>query len=140
MTGTTRCCGMVTGRPRWTGPGDKKQPSTGCASFDRNPQSCPSFAQVCLPGLFDPRRELLDEVVDAPVFLDQLGDLGRGVDDGRVVAPAELLADFRERAVGELAAQVHRHLAWVDDRLRAAVADELLHRDPEAVDDGLLDP
>src|SRR5918996_4633261 len=113
---------MVTGKRRWTGPGDKKQPSTGCESFDWNPQSCPCFAQDCLPGLFDPRRELLDEVVDAPVFLDQLGDLGRGVDDGRVVAPAELLADLRKRAVRELAAQVHRHLPGVDDRLRPAVA------------------
>src|SRR5918999_1047485 len=135
----TRCCGMVPGKPRWTGPGDKTQLSTASGSFDVNPQSCPSFAQVCLPGLFDPRRELLDEVVDAPVFLDQLGDLRRRVDDGRVVAPAELLADLRERAVGELAAEVHRHLAGIDDRLRTAVADELLHRDAEALDDRLLD-
>src|SRR5205085_9043714 len=81
-----------------------------------------SLTACCSRGLLDPRGELLDEVVDAAVFLDQLRDLRGRVDHGRVVAAAELLPDLGERAVRELAAQVHRDLARVDDRLRATVA------------------
>src|SRR5215210_4660735 len=91
-------------------------------------------------GLLDARRELLDEVVDAPVLLDQLRDLRSRVDDRCVVASTELLADLGQRAVRELAAQVHGDLPWIHDRLGATVACELVHGDPEALDDLLLDP
>ena len=68
------------------------------------------------------RAELLDQVVDVPVFLDELRDLRGRVDHGRVVAPAELLADLRQRAVGELAAEVHRDLARIDWERRSPVS------------------
>ena len=64
--------------------------------------------QALSTGLLDARRQLLHQVVDVPVFLDELGDLRGRVDDGRVVAPAELLADLRQRAVGELAGGTSR--------------------------------
>src|SRR5918999_2026456 len=104
------------------------------------PTFCGSFTGAFLPGLFDPGGEFLDEVVDAPVFLDELRDLGGRVDDRCVVTPPELLADLRQRAVGEFAAEIHRDLARVDDRLGATVAGELLERDAKAIDHRLLDP
>jgi hypothetical protein len=54
-------------------------------------------------------------------YFVQRRDLGHRTDHGRVVAAAELLADLRERRVGELAGEVHRHPARIDDVLRAAV-------------------
>src|SRR5215207_905585 len=97
--------------------GDKRKPSTAWRSLRKNPQSRWGFTQHFLPGLFDARRELLNQVVDTPVLLDQLRDLRRRVDDGGVVAAPELLSDLGQGAVRELAAEVHRHLPRIDDRL-----------------------
>ncbi len=72
--------------------------------------------------VLDPRGEVLHEVVHSPVLLDHPRDLRVRVEDGRVVAAAELLADLRERRVGELAGEVHRHLPRVGDRLGAPLA------------------
>src|SRR5919197_860523 len=58
--------------------------------------------------LLDPRGQVLHEVVHRPVLPDHPVDLRVGVNDGRVVASAELLADLRQRRVGELAREVHR--------------------------------
>src|SRR5262245_13342592 len=90
--------------------------------------------------MLDSRSELLHEVVHRPIFLDQPGDLGSRVDDGGVIAPAELAADLWERGVGELTGEVHRHLSRVDDVLRAPVTAELLAVEAEALRDEVLDP
>src|SRR6266576_3886620 len=79
-----------------------------------------------LPGLLDPRGQLLHKVVDRPVLANHARDLRGRVDHRGVVAAAELLADLRQRGVGQLARAVHRDLARVDDVLRALVAAELL--------------
>src|SRR5213078_5296592 len=88
------------------------------------------------PDLFDPSGQLLHEVVHRAVLANHARDFRGGVDNGRVVAPAELLADLGQRRVCELAREVHRDLARVDDVLRAAVAAELLEREAEALADG----
>ena len=60
------------------------------------------------------------------------------VDDSGVVTPSKGTTNGRERGVRELAAQVHRHLAWPHHALGAAVAHELLERDPVVARGGLL--
>ena len=62
-----------------------------------------------------------------------------GVQDGGVVAPAELPADRRQRGAGELAREVHRELARPGDARRAPAREELLGRDPEVAAGGGLD-
>src|SRR4029453_3325075 len=89
--------------------------------------------------LFDACGELLDQVVDVSVFLDELGDLRGGVNHRRVIAPAELLSDLGERAVRELATEIHGHLPRIDDLLRTTVAGQLLNGHAESLDDDLLD-
>src|SRR5438128_2063091 len=54
-------------------------------------------------------------------------------------ATAEFLADLGQRRVGELAREIHRDLAGIDDVLRAFLATELVHRQLEALRDELLD-
>src|SRR3712207_2370205 len=126
---------------RWgTGLGRTGRFLQDCRGSSGIPTATPARPQGSSPRLLDPRGELLDKVVDRTVLLDQLRDLGGGVDDRRVVAPTELLADLGKRAVGELATEVHRDLAGVDDRLRAPVSREFLQADPEALDHRLLDP
>src|ERR1044072_298080 len=120
---------------RWTRTGENTRRSTGPRSRGSCPRTATQVVPGVLPRLLDARGELLDEVVDRAVLLDQPRDLGGGVDDRGVVAPAELLPDHRKRGVGELAAEVHRDLARIDDRLGRAVAGELLERDAEALDD-----
>src|SRR5215204_3104755 len=93
-----------------------------------------------LANLLDPGSEFLHKVVHRAILANQARDLARRVDHGGVIAPAELLADLRQRRVGELAREVHRDLARVHDVLGALVAAELLEREPEAVGDGFLDP
>jgi hypothetical protein len=88
--------------------------------------------------VLDHACEVLNEVPDGPIFLHEPRDLRRRVDDRRMVAPAELPADLRQRGVRELARQVHRDLTRVDDVLRALVAAELGQAEPEAVGDELL--
>src|SRR6266511_4820148 len=83
--------------------------------------------------------EFLHKVVDRSVLTDEPGDFGRGVDDRGVVATAEFPADLGQRGVGELAREIHRDLARVDDVLRAPVAAELVHRQLEALGNELLD-
>src|SRR5690606_5934293 len=84
------------------------------------------------------RRDLLHLVVQLPFLFHELGDLLRGVHDRRGVAPAEQLADLREREVGALAAQIHGDLSRLGDRLRAAGAVQVLDRELE-VGRGRLD-
>src|SRR4051794_10140884 len=94
---------------------------------------------MVLPDLFHTCGQFLHEVVHRPILTDQAGNLGGRVDDGGVVAAAELLADARQRGVRELAGEVHRDLTRVDDVLRPAVAAELLEREVEALGDEILD-
>src|ERR671934_2493996 len=118
MTGMTAAFGIAGGFALGTAAVGKEEDSTVSGSFLKASSDLTRFyTGASSPRLFDARGELLHEVVDAAVLLDELGDLGGCVDDGRVVAAAELLADLRERAVGELAAEVHRYLTRIDDRL-----------------------
>src|SRR5580704_10262227 len=57
--------------------------------------------------LLDPVGELGDLRVDRAPLGHQPADLAVRVDDGGVVAAAELLPDLREREVGQFTAQVH---------------------------------
>src|SRR5713226_10482230 len=54
-----------------------------------------------------------------------------GVQDGGVVATAELPAEGRKRGVGELAGQIHGDLARPSDARGAAAREQLLERDVE---------
>src|SRR5207249_2534966 len=132
MPGTTVSGRSVARFRRGTVAGENTHSSTGLGSALGSLHTS--------PDLFDPRGQLLHEVVHRAVLADQAGDLRRRVDDRRVVAAAKLLADLRQRGVGELAREVHRDLARVDDVLRALVAGELLEREAEALRDELLDP
>src|SRR2546421_2550853 len=132
MTGKTWCCGFRRRIARWTRDGGKRALRTGFSEAGRSLHTS--------PDLFDPRGQLLHEVVHRAVLADQARDLGGRVDDRRVVAAAELLADLRERRIGELAREVHRDLAGIDDVLRASVAGELFEREAEALRDEFLDP
>src|SRR2546423_15690508 len=93
----------------WTGCVEKCGLSTG------PPRPVPEIHSS--PDLLHTRGQLLHQVVHRAVLADQARDLGGGMDDGRVVAAAEFLADLRERRVGQLPREVHRHLARVDDVL-----------------------
>src|SRR5712691_10093495 len=105
---------MVAPNRLWTSFGDISRLRTG--SWSAPARSTESA------HLFDACGQLLHQVVHRAVLADQTRDLGRGVDDGGVVAAAEFLADLRERRVGQLAREVHRDLARVDDVMRALVA------------------
>ncbi len=59
--------------------------------------------------------------------------------DGRVVASAELEADFGRGVLGHLARDVHRELAREGDDARALLALELLRAQVEVVGNGALD-
>src|SRR6266508_6700069 len=61
------------------------------------------------------------------------------MDDRRVVAAGELARDLWQWGIRQLSREIHRDLARIDDVLRAALAAELLHREPEAVGDRRLD-
>src|SRR4051794_1516449 len=84
-----------------------------------------------LADLFHTCGQFLHEVVHRPVLTNEARDLGRRVDDSRVVAAPELLADLRQRGVRELPREIHRDLARIDDVLGALVAAELLQREAE---------
>src|SRR4051794_33626934 len=87
--------------------------------------------------------QALGKAADGFVGLGILGHaLGRapaGVEDRRVVAPAERLADGRQRLVGELARQVHGDLARPGDWSGAARREHRVDRDAERVAGLLLD-
>src|SRR5690349_9413935 len=61
-------------------------------------------------ALLDARGQLLHLLEGLAALGDLVADLLVRVHDGRVVAPAEGLADARQREVGQLAAEVHRDL------------------------------
>src|SRR3712207_3113562 len=69
----------------------------------------------------------------------EVGYLGGGVHDGRVVAAAEGLPYLREGDVGQFAGEVHGDLARVCEALGAARADEVGLRDTEVAADLVLD-
>ena len=54
--------------------------------------------------LLDALDEVFDDLMKLGVFLALFGNLVVGVQDRRVVAPAEEIANLRQRGVGELAA------------------------------------
>jgi hypothetical protein len=70
----------------------------------------------------------------------QLGYLAARVQDSGMVPAAEKFTNLRQGCVCLFAQKVHRHLARIDDRLRAPVAGQLLERDPEALDHRLIEP
>src|SRR4051812_13479632 len=90
-------------------------------------------------GLLDAGRELLHQVVHIPVLPDQARDLGRRMDDRRVVASPDLLADLGQRRVRQLAREIHCALPRIDDVLRPAVTRQLAEADAEALADEPLD-
>ena len=53
------------------------------------------------------------------------------MDDGRVISPAELLADLGQGEFGELAAEIHRDLAGVDEHARTGGAAQVIDRQAE---------
>src|SRR5215471_6092847 len=81
--------------------------------------------------LLDPVRQLSDLVVDRPALSHQRADLAVGVHDRRMIPAAEMLADLRQRQVGELAAQIHRDLASRDQDPRPRGAAEVVDREAE---------
>src|SRR5438045_8224092 len=111
MPGTTVSGRSVARFSRGTVAGENTHSSTGSGS------ALGTFHTS--PDLFDPSGQLLHEVVHRAVLANHARDFRGGVNDGGVVAPAELLADLGQRRVGELAREVHRDLARVDDVLRA---------------------
>src|SRR5919201_3735424 len=123
---------MAADVPMWMSRGENRRSSTTWKAVRAEIHSS--------ADLFDARGQLLHEVVHRPVLTNHARDLRGRVDNRGVVATAELLADLRQRRVGEFARQVHRDLPWIDDVLRALVAAELVEREAEAVGDGLLDP
>ncbi len=62
-----------------------------------------------------------------------------GVEDGGVVAAAEVHADFLEAEGGELAGEVHGDLSWVADGPGALTAEEFLEADAVVIGDGFDD-
>src|SRR5215831_21337560 len=99
----SRCC------PR-TVPSVSTEISTACVyrllpvALIRVGRSWPRGAASGPRLLLDPVGELRDLVVDRPPFGHQRADLLVRMHHGRVVPAAELLADLRERQVGQLAA------------------------------------
>src|SRR5919199_1896996 len=73
------------------------------------------------------------------VAIYEVGYLGGSVHDGRVVAATEGLPYLGEGLVGQLAREVHGHLARVGERLRAALAYEVGLRDTEVAAHLVLD-
>ena len=72
--------------------------SAGPATYRLHTYSAEDF-----PRLPHARCELLHQVVHRPVLANEACDLRRRVDHRRVVSPAELLPDLRQRRVRELA-------------------------------------
>src|SRR5690606_9677352 len=98
----------------------------------------PSTGSAAVPDGLD---QLGDLVVDLATLLHEVRHLLHRVDDRRVVAAAELPGDGRVREVGQLPEHVHGDLAGDDQGAAAALAPDLLDREPEhgagGVEDGL---
>src|ERR671916_2144660 len=73
------------------------------------------------------------------VAVYEVGYLGGGVHDGRVVAAAEGLPYLGEGLVGQFAGEIHGDLARVGESFGAALADEVGPRDTEVATDLVLD-
>src|SRR6202012_1852904 len=75
--------------------------------------------------------DLVDLCVDRAALRHQRADLAVRVDDGGVVAAAELLPDLRQRHVGQLTAQVHGDVPSGDQDPGPARAAQVLDGQPE---------
>src|SRR5262245_22796385 len=100
--------------------------SAGENGFGSTTQSETRPESTVSPHLFDARGQFLHKVVHSSIGPNHVRDLRVRVQDGRVVAIAEVLPDLGERRIGQFTGQVHRDLARVDDVLRALVAAELV--------------
>src|SRR5438046_711043 len=83
--------------------------------------------------------ETAEDAGELLVALAHRLDLAHGVDDRRVVLPAEGAADRRQGLVGESLAEVHRHLAREGDVLGVVARLELHRLDLEMTGHELLD-
>ena len=86
-----------------------------------------------LGGLLDAAGELGDLVEGGAALGHLLADLAVGAHDRGVVAPAELPADLGQGEVGQLAAQVHGHVAHVHEGLLAALVAQVVDGHAEVV-------
>ena len=58
-----------------------------------------------------------DCFLELGVFLEKRTDLFDGMEDRRVILPAEGSSDLSERGVSELSGKIHSHLSGKGDRL-----------------------
>jgi hypothetical protein len=84
-------------------------------------------------------QELADDVVEVPVCVPLLFDLGNGMHHGCMVLTAEVPSDLWEGCVGHLLGQVHGNLPWHCHCPPSAHLSEFLLREAEQVGDGSLD-
>ena len=83
--------------------------------------------------------KVLNGAADLVVFLNELADLVAGVHDGRVVAPAEEVADARGRKLGLLPNEIHGDLPGLRDFAVAPLGEQVRLADAEIPRDGLDD-
>src|SRR5687768_5556911 len=79
----------------------------------------------------------LDLQAEVRVALHLFLDLPDGMDDGRVVTPAEELSDPRQRHPERFLHQVHGHLAWNRDVLRSPLGRQRVRTHSPATSDEL---
>src|SRR6476659_11410104 len=90
----------------------------------------PRIVHSLPPAPTDAMHTLLAQLADelVPIFpqlavrLHQGADLPAGVQDGGVVAAGKGVADLRQRMLGQLLGQRHRHLSRTGQRAGAALA------------------
>ena len=97
---------------------------------------------VCLISILfvcDPRGDIVYRRGDLGLGLDVLYYLVAGVHDGGVMLAAEEIAYRGVGAVGQRAAEVHRHLAGEGYAPLATSGHKIVHGQSEVVDDHLRD-
>src|SRR5581483_166808 len=92
-------------------------------------------SHTALDALYEPGHL----VVDLSPLLHEGGDLLDGVNDGGVVAAAELACDGRVAEVGQLTEDVHADLTGGDQGAAPAGAAEVLHTEAEGLRRGIED-
>src|SRR6185369_9536115 len=114
------------------------RPSFPTPSNDRSP-SDPTTINSSRLAAVSLALELFERGAESGVVFELPVDLVAGVDDGRVVAAAEPLADRRERPTRQLPRQVHADHAWKRDVARALFGQQIVQPDAVVVADDLLD-
>jgi len=70
---------------------------------------------VSLILLLDSVSELLNLIVDIPLFAHEFLDLCGGVHHGRVISSTKLIPNLRQGELRQLTGQIHRYLPRIDD-------------------------